>query len=179
MDDDATGIDELDAGNATNPFAPSGRTAIDPETIGTDSGNSGTDSSTPGSTGNTGKKRGRKPGSKNGTKAAAVSKSDISGLENILFSVHLAISAIAKTPELALDQAEARELAKAAVAVQAHYETVIDPKILAWGQLIVVMGGVYGPRAFAIKMRLDNEKSAKRVKSNVVQGNFPDTGFTA
>lgn len=57
------------------------------------------------------------------------------------------------TPELVLDPKEAETLAHAIAAVQAYYPVVIDPKTLAWGNLVMVVGTIYGTRALAIWAR--------------------------
>lgn len=171
-------IDGDEDESGSNPFAVgrngSSVSIVDPAEVGGDptGSHSGAPSAGTGSeSGNAPKRRGRKPGSKNGTKAEAKSKPDISGLETILFSVHLALGAVTKTPELALDISEARELAKAAAAVQSHYETVIDPKLMAWAQLLIVAGGIYTPRFIAISVRTKKERAERR-KTNVVQAQF-------
>lgn len=160
---------ELDA----NPFAIRGVEIIDPAASSDRGAAEGTTEGTGAAegTGEPRKRRGRKPGSKNAAKSST-SKADLAGLESILFSIHLALAAVAKTPELALDQAEAHELAKAAATVQGFYSTVIDPKIMAWGQLVIVAGSIYAPRVIAASMRIKREKAAKR--NNVVKGDFPN-----
>lgn len=168
-----SGID-VEAG--INPFRVAGVTTVDPATAA--SGDIGTDPAEPTTdpvrtaSGDSAapKRRGRKPGSKNAVKTKAKNSPDISGLESILFSVHLALAAIAKAPELALDPAEANKLAEAAAQVQAQYEMIVDPKILAWGQLVIVAGSIYAPRVIAISMRHKKEKIERR--TNVVNGNF-------
>ncbi len=171
VDDTNAGTDGVDDGAGGNPFA-AGVRIVEPSDLGSSEGNAtGADNGSGSDAGITDapKRRGRKPGSKNaGTKAQ--SKADISGLEKILFSVHLALAAATHTPELALDADEARELAKAAAEVQSHYEMVIDPKVLAWGQLIMVAGSLYTPRILAASIRIKRE--AKEKRGNVVQGNF-------
>lgn len=169
VDDANAGIDDDDGNAGGNPFATSVR-IVEPTDLSGDPG-TGTDAGSANGAGSADapKRRGRKPGSKNaGTKAQ--NKADISGLEKILFSVHLALAAATHTPELALDADEARELAKAAAEVQSHYELVIDPKVLAWGQLIMVAGSLYTPRILAASIRIKREAKDKR--GNVVQGNF-------
>lgn len=174
--------DGIGSESGGNPFAIAGVPIVDPaEEIGAVEGNGTAEgigavegngaAGTAEGIGEPRKRRGRKPGSKNAAKASA-SKADLAGLESILFSIHLALSAVAKTPELALDQAEAHELAKAAAAVQSFYSTVIDPKIMAWGQLIIVAGSIYAPRLIAVSVRIKKEKAAKR--NNVVKGDFPN-----
>jgi hypothetical protein len=98
-----------------------------------------------------GKRRGRPPGSAAGAKKA--SKADIGGLESILFSLHMMGAAILDTPELVLDEGEAKALADAAAKVAGHYNHTIDPRTVAWVNLAMVAGGIYGTRVFAIRAR--------------------------
>ncbi len=64
----------------------------------------------------------------------------------------MAASAL-KTEELELDQAESKLLAEAVTEVASHYNTVIDPKVIAWMGLIGVCGQIYGPRVVAMRVR--------------------------
>jgi hypothetical protein len=65
-------------------------------------------------------------------------------------------------PEAALDEDEAKELAKAVAAVNEHYAVAIDPKKLAWFALIGVAGKIYGSRVMAYIMRKKMEEAAAR-----------------
>lgn len=174
---------ESESGSATNPFlsGSTGIEVVDPATATSGNGDSaaaatGTDSSGSAEPVITPKRRGRKPGSKNATtkKAAAI---DLGGLDSILFSIHLALSAITKMPELALDEAESKKLAEAASAVQAQYDVTLNPKMLAWSQLVIVAGAIYGPRAIAVSMRVKREKASKRA-STVVSADFGNHATT-
>jgi hypothetical protein len=69
--------------------------------------------------------------------------------------------AILDTPELALDDGESKALADAAQKVAAHYDHSMDPKTLAWVNLAMVAGGIYGTRIFAIRARLKKDAAAK------------------
>lgn len=64
--------------------------------------------------------------------------------------------------ELTLSPDESKELAKAVAEVQSHYDTVIDPKTMAWVQLAMVAGSVYGPRMIAFNIRKKREKTIKK-----------------
>jgi hypothetical protein len=54
------------------------------------------------------------------------------------------------TPELALDEKESSELAKAIVNVSQYYDTTVAPETLAWINLGAVAVSVYGTRAFVL-----------------------------
>lgn len=72
--------------------------------------------------------------------------------------MHAMGAAFMNTPELMLDASEAQSLAIAIGAVQAHYPVNIDPKAIAWTNLIMVAGAIYGTRAVAIYARKKMEK---------------------
>lgn len=61
--------------------------------------------------------------------------------------------------ELALSEDEAKAMAKAIKEVSDLYDTpMVPPEIVAWGNLAIVLGGVYIPRAIAFN---NNKKKGK------------------
>lgn len=68
--------------------------------------------------------------------------------------------ASAFVPEARIEQEEAAKLAQALAAVNAHYATVFNPKIVAWVNLASVGAGIYGPRVLAYGIRKNAEKKA-------------------
>ena len=120
-----------------------------------DTGNGSDSGGTAGSGTATGtRRRGRPPGS---TNAPRKTKTNLGGLESILLSLHAMASGFLEVPELALDPDEAKLMADAAAQVAAHYNHVMNPKVLAWANLAMVCGGVYGTRYAAVRMRLKAE----------------------
>lgn len=108
-----------------------------------------------GSTGN----KGGGTGANQYTKAKSQAATDLSG---ILMSLHLMGAAFLKVPELELDQDEAKRLSDAVNRVQSEYNMpILDPKTLAWINLAMVAGGVYGPRFAAHSIRKKKEKAQK------------------
>jgi len=108
------------------------------------SGNSGTDST---------KRRGRPVGSRNRTTTAEGQKAPLdlaSNIEDLLQSLHFMVAKFMKIDELELSDDEARKLTRAVREVGKHYNFSVDPKKVAIGQLMMVAGGIYGPRAVAI-----------------------------
>jgi hypothetical protein len=101
----------------------------------------------------TGRKRGRRPGSTNKKKTSL----DISGVEKILLSMHAMASAAFHVPELELDEKEAKQLADAANNVASHYAVDLDPKTLAWINLLWALSMVYGTRGVAFVSRKRSE----------------------
>lgn len=124
---------------------------VDPADIGTDTGGNADD-------GTAKRKRGRPPG---GTRTSKAAKNDLSGLESLLYTLHVFAGAIFETPELVLKPDEAKLFAEATINVARHYNHVIDPKIMAWINLGAVGMGIYGTRLFAIRARLREERAAK------------------
>ena len=82
---------------------------------------------------------------------------DLSDLKDLIFSVHLALSAV--VPELELDQAEAKRYADATGNLMKHYDNKLNPKVLAWMQFVSVTGGIYGPRAVAWYKRSESGRT--------------------
>lgn len=94
------------------------------------------------------RKRGRPKGSSNSPKKKA--SVDLAGIEALLMSVHTMMAAAMKAPEMALDPKEAEALASAISTVQEHYPVSWAPKTMAWLNLGMVAGGIYGPRIFVL-----------------------------
>lgn len=106
--------------------------------------------------------RGRPSGSakRPAGKRVEAAPSSVKGIEKILFSIHAMAAAATGIDELALDDAESKLLSEAVTEVASHYNTIIDPKIVAWVGLIGVCGKIYAPRAMAYKLRKSMEKNA-------------------
>lgn len=101
-------------------------------------------------TGETGKRRrGRPPGSGKAKASASVSI-DPASVEVLLFNIHGMLAMATGVQQLALNETEAGTLAKAVCEVQQFYPTHISAKSLAWANLIMVGGSIYGTRAVAI-----------------------------
>jgi len=101
-------------------------------------------------TGETGKRRrGRPPGSGK-AKAHTSSTVDPASVEVLLFNVHAMLAVATGMDKLAINQTEAGTLAQAVCQVQQYYPTHISAKSMAWANLIMVAGSVYGSRAVAI-----------------------------
>lgn len=75
--------------------------------------------------------------------------------------VHIGLSAVTKTPEMTLDQAEADLLAEATVNVLREFDIKPDPRAEAVIGLIVAAGTVYGPRVYLVKARQKTERETR------------------
>ncbi len=116
-----------------------------------------------------------KPKSTTGSpKREKASTSSIVGIEKVLYSLHMMAASALKTEELELDQAESKLLAEAVTEVASHYNTVIDPKVIAWMGLIGVCGQIYGPRVVAMRVRKAGKGAT--AKPQQVAQNLPTAG---
>ena len=112
------------------------------------------------------KRRGRQPGTKNKPKVS--SGVSVGALEGLLFSTHQLLAAIAKTPELALDETEAKQLAEAATNVARHYNIEAGAKAIDWSNLMIAMGMIYGTRIAAVMNKKKGEAKGPPMQGNVV-----------
>lgn len=145
---DSDGADSAD--NSTASAVADGPIIIDPSAVTGDDGPAAVDSTEPAR-----KRRGRKPGSVSSKKTSSL---DINGVENILYSIHTMLAAMTSVPEWQLDKSEARMLAEASASVAAHYDVSASAKTIAWTNLIMVAGTVYGTRIIAIRARNKKDK---------------------
>lgn len=106
--------------------------------------------------------RGRPPGSSTGTgaKKEKVSAS-LEGIEGILLSLHTIAATVLKVPELSLSEPEAKQLTSAMNRVAAHYDVGASEKTLAWMNLAVCAGGIYGTRLWSYQLRTKSEAEKK------------------
>lgn len=121
------------------------------------------------------KKRGRPPGSKNQTNLSGASPQvktaplSVDGVSAILFSIHGMLAGVTRVKELQLDPAEAKQLASAVAEVAKHYDLTADPKTIAWVNLAMTCGAVYGSRFVAIQFRIKAQRENARKRAPVEQ----------
>lgn len=97
------------------------------------------------------KRRGRPRGSSSKRTSTTQATADIS---RILFSLHLGMAKFLKSDVLALSEEESQELGAAITRVTDLYDIRILPeKYMAWINLAVVGGGIYGPRLIVANMK--------------------------
>ncbi len=75
---------------------------------------------------------------------------------------HMSLAAITKTPELQLEEAEAKGLSESGLTLLSLYDIRPDPKIEAAILFAGQIGLVYGTRIVAIKARKKQEKKEKQ-----------------
>lgn len=123
-------------------------------------------------TGEQPRKRGRKPGSRNAPKQSQ--KESSADLTAILLSIHYMGAALLKVPELALEEAEAKRLGAAVARINELYGGMVIPeKQMAWANLVIVAGSVYGPRFIAhnINKKNPSKKTAVTIDAQPSGGN--------
>ena len=83
----------------------------------------------------------------------------------MLLSIHGIGASLLKTPELAIDEGEAKMLASAVSEVSKHYEVLskVSGEAVAWTHLISVCAIVYGPRIFAVRNRRPQREEPAQV----------------
>lgn len=137
---------------------PSGFASYDPETIAV--------TATP--IGNGPRKRGRPPGSgkravtDTGSPAQKKTASAIN-LESILANVHCALAGLTGIQELATERGDEdlRAVADAMKELTDLYPVQLNVKAVAWVNLFTAMGGFYGTRYTAYKLRANSERKEK------------------
>jgi hypothetical protein len=86
--------------------------------------------------------------------------------------MHAGLAALSKCPELAIGEAESKQLAEAAGKVMRHYPIETTQKTLDWAGLGLLAGTIYGTRVVAIGMRRDKERrEARATGAGSVMGN--------
>lgn len=86
------------------------------------------------------------------------------------------LAGITKTPELVLDKAESDSIANATAKVAEHYDVVASPKIVAWCNLAMCLGAVYGTRFVAISARKKTERPQRKTDKVVPINGGPFLG---
>jgi len=86
--------------------------------------------------------------------------------------MHTMLAAATQTPELHLDEREAKAMTDAVAEVARHYPMTIDPKTLAWANLAGCAAMIYGPRIYLIadrKRKAAKDKPSANVNNDFVQ----------
>lgn len=76
------------------------------------------------------------------------------------------LAGITSTPELEIDKSESQNLAQAIAEVTKHYDVEVAEKTIAWSNLLMVCGMIYGTRIVAIRNRHKNEDKTKTEVQN-------------
>jgi hypothetical protein len=108
------------------------------------------------------RKSGRKRGGHSGSRGGSSPKSSASlaGIEASLLTISGILAIATKTPEIALEEDEAKAEAKAIAELAMLYPTTIDPKSLAWFNLTLTTAMIVFPRVSAVRQRRREERAA-------------------
>ncbi len=162
---DASGVGGIDTADQRDANGSDG--VIDPASIGSG------ESDAPYGYTKSGRRRNRPVGSGRNTSAGSKRKSaseTSSSINSILFSMHMMAAAFLKVPELALTMEESENLSEAITRVSELYDIpLMDEKTMAWVNLAIVAGGIYGPRFVAAKI---NKQKSNQETPFVVKGSL-------
>lgn len=107
------------------------------------------------------KKRGRKAGTGSGANRGKASdySASLDAFTGMLAIVHVGLAGVTKTPELVLEEDEAKSLAMASANVLEQFDITPDPRVTAVLGLVTTCGMIYGPRVYLIRERKKEERS--------------------
>ena len=93
----------------------------------------------------------------------------VEGIEGLLLTTHVLLAGMTQTPELKLDEDEAKAYAKAVANVARHYPSFpITQELQDWLALGLVVVRVYSTRAIAIGIRKKRGKPGSQTASETV-----------
>lgn len=92
-----------------------------------------------------------------------------------MLSLHGMAAMALKSPELVIDDTEAKALSEGILAVQSHYNFAASAEVMAWVNLAAIMLGVYGPRVVLIRERKKTERAKEKPASETTANIFPFT----
>lgn len=98
-----------------------------------------------------------------------------------MFSTHMMLSMITKTPELMLNEQEAKTLASAMEKVARHYDIGgASQKTVDWVNLVTALGAVYGTRIvmYSASKKQRRDEDRKNRPTNVVPITEKPSSFT-
>lgn len=118
-------------------------------------------------TGRQRRKYGKRTGSAAGSSSEETVRVDI--VTQLLFSSHMMLAAITKTPEFGIETSEAEQIAKAYATLAEFYPSLKQSeKTIAWVNMFSALGMVYGTRAVAIFKRKKME-----AETETLPGQYP------
>ncbi len=163
----ATGDSPVPIGGTDTSGVSSDTGPIDPASLaGAGSGDSGA--------GEPSGKRGRgRPKGSGKAQTGKTSSLDVGAVEVLLFNIHALAAAATGFDKIAINETEAGQLAKAVNNVQQFYPMHVSAKAMAWTNLIMVAGTVYGSRAVAIWADQKNKERAPANTGNVTSFGRP------
>jgi hypothetical protein len=79
----------------------------------------------------------------------------------MLSIVHVGLASVTKTPELVLDDDDAKALTGATCNVLEQFDITPNPKVAAVIGLVTTAGMIYGPKVYMIRERKKEEREAR------------------
>jgi hypothetical protein len=102
--------------------------------------------------------------------AEAPSSLSVEGIEGLLLTTHVLLAGLTQTPELKLDEDEAKAYAKAVANVARHYPAFpITQELQDWLALGLVTVRIYSTRAIAIGIRKKRKAGAPSGETVVIR----------
>lgn len=88
-----------------------------------------------------------------------------------IMSIHMMLAKLTKIEEIELTDEESEKLSEAAIRLTTLYGVgVVDEKTIAWANLVIAMGSVYGPRVGAVLL---NKKKSQPGPQRMNMGAVP------
>lgn len=141
------------------------------DTIGDTGSSSGT-----GTEINSGRRRRSDAGRIRGPRTTKASvQAGLGGFDDAIFAIHLFLAGICRSPELELDQEEAKKVTEALDRLSSHYNVAPSETTRVWMNFVGAMGSVYGPRVVSIYTRAKAPKKKSEVSN--VEPLFPNMGL--
>lgn len=94
---------------------------------------------------------------------AAPVKTKMVSLSDAILSLHDLAAGIFEIDELQIDENDAKRLSDAVLEVSKYHIDAFDPKKVAYFNLAMVAGGIYGTRVMAYRRRMERERAKKRL----------------
>lgn len=112
--------------------------------------------------GTPGRKRRSDAGRTRGPRTAKTLPDYLSGFEGLIIGIHAGLAVLTHTPELELDETEAKNICVACDNLAQFYNVAPSPEIKLWLNLVGALGGAYAPRAIAVAARKKREREKAR-----------------
>lgn len=124
----------------------------------------------------------RRPGKRRSAASAAKNSTPVTeSIAKGVYSIHMLLATFYNAKEWQISQSEAQQIADGLQAVQDAYGVELSPKQAAMVELIMALGGVYGPRiaATVIKRRMTGGAPQTPGNANADNVKEPEQGQTS
>ena len=90
-------------------------------------------------------------------------RKNLADLTGVILVAHATMASLVNIREIELSEDEAKKLSEASKEVLKHYPVGLSDKTLAWVNLAVIAGGIYGTRAWAYSVRKQSERRSRTI----------------